>query len=335
MLAATVASVLADSDYADLEVVVVDDGSSDGSADGLDDDERVRVIRGSELGAPVARNLGAAHARGEYLVFLDAHCRVSPGWLDVLIGALAPPDVAIAAPSITRLDEPEPRGCGMTWISPRLETAWLEWPAGQPPSEVPFAPGGCQAFRARTFGLVGRYDDGMTRWGFEDIEISLRAWLLGYRVIGAPAATVAHHFRESRGFDVGVLFNYLRLLHLHFAPWRIERAIAAIGDYPGLERALAELATSDAPALRAELEAVRVRDDDWFFGVMTPHLEVFQAAPARPSGTARPAPLVGRRRRLLALAGLPDEGDVDVRQRVEARRASDLQLARAGEAERD
>jgi glycosyltransferase involved in cell wall biosynthesis len=274
MLHRTVASVLGDSSYPHIEVVVVDDGSTDGSCDGLGDGERVRVLRGRELGAPGARNLGALHARGEYLVFLDAHCRVAPDWLEALITAMAPPDVAIVAPSITRLGAPEPRGCGMTWINNKLDTAWIE-PVDDRPSEVPFAPGGCQAYRAQTFDLVGRFDDGMTLWGFEDIEISLRAWLLGYRVLGAPAATVAHDFREQRDFDVpdlGVVFNFLRLIHLHFAPWRIERAVRAVGTYSSLQPALGRLADSDVLKLRAELEAVRVFDDDWFFTVFMPHL---------------------------------------------------------------
>ena len=275
MLRSTVASVLDDTAYSPIEVVVVDDGSTDDSCLGLDGDDRVRIVRGHELGAPGARNLGAAHARGEYLVFLDAHCRVSADWLDVLVGALDPPDVAIVGPTFTKLDASEPRGCGMTWTSPQLETAWIVPPVDGRPSEVPLAPGGCQAYRARTFELVGRFDDGMTRWGFEDVEISLRAWLLGYRVLGASGATVAHHFRDQRGFDVpneGVLFNYLRLVHLHFAPWRIEAAIRAIGPYPGLDDALADLARSDVLELRAELEAVRVRTDDWFFALMAPSI---------------------------------------------------------------
>lgn len=290
MLHRTVASVLDDSAHRHVEVLVVDDGSTDGSCDRLRPDGRLRLLRGRELGAPLARNLGAAHARGDYLMFLDAHCDVSPGWLDALMEALAPADVAIASPAFTRLEAPEPRGCGMTWINARLETAWIEPPDHGRPAEVPFAPGGCQAFRAETFRRVGRFDDGMTRWGFEDIEISLRAWLLGYRVMGAPMATVAHHFRERRGFDVpdlGVLFNYLRMVHLHFAPWRIDAAIDALGPYPSLGHALAQLARSDVLQLRAELEAVRVRSDDWFFAALAPHLEPTAPRAPRRSGSGR------------------------------------------------
>lgn len=275
LLRATVTSVLEDSAYPDLEVVVVDDGSTDGAPEALRADPRLRILRLGAAGLSKARNAGAALALGEYLVFLDAHCAVSPGWLDPLLEALGPADVAVVGPSVTPLEAPGPRACGMTWVNRRLETAWFDPPGGDDPYEVPFVPGGCQAYRARTFELVGRFDEGMRLWGYEDIEICLRAWLLGYRVAGAPAATVAHLFKEQRDFEVpdyGVLLNYLRLVHLHFAPRRAEAAIGAIGAYPALGRALREVRTAELLERRAELEAVRVHDDDWFFETFMPSL---------------------------------------------------------------
>ncbi len=275
LLRATVASVLEDTSYPDLEVVVVDDGSTDGGPDALPADARVRVLRLGGAGLSKARNAGAALAIGEYLVFLDAHCTVSSDWLEALIEALGPAGVAVAGPSVTPLDAPGPLACGMTWVNRRLETAWFDPPGGDLPYEVPFVPGGCQAYKARTFELVGRFDEGMRLWGYEDIEICVRAWLLGYRVAGAPAATVAHLFKEQRDFEVpvyGVLVNYLRLVHLHFAPWRVEAATRAIGDYPSLGRALREVRTAELLERRAELEAVRVHDDDWFFETFMPRL---------------------------------------------------------------
>ena len=63
------------SDYRDLEVILVDDGSTDGSGDLCDlwaaRDQRVEVIHQANAGIAGARNAGMAAARGEYLLFVD------------------------------------------------------------------------------------------------------------------------------------------------------------------------------------------------------------------------------------------------------------------------
>ena len=83
MLSMTVENILEVTAFPSIEVIVVDDGSTDGSCDAYRDTIKpVRVITSNQLGIPRARNLGAEEARGEYVLFIDAHCKVSANWID-------------------------------------------------------------------------------------------------------------------------------------------------------------------------------------------------------------------------------------------------------------
>jgi glycosyltransferase involved in cell wall biosynthesis len=77
------------------EVIVADDGSTDGSpalAGGLDG---VRLVRAEGRGAYAARNTAIAAAKGEILAFTDADCAPEPDWLHTLVGELEDPSVAV------------------------------------------------------------------------------------------------------------------------------------------------------------------------------------------------------------------------------------------------
>src|SRR5262245_13454924 len=70
----------------DHEIIVVDNGSTDGTAAVLASfGDRVRVLTEPTRGASAARNRGIRHARGRVIAFTDADCTVEPGWLAALV----------------------------------------------------------------------------------------------------------------------------------------------------------------------------------------------------------------------------------------------------------
>lgn len=271
MLSMTIESIARHSEGLDYEIVVVDDGSTDGSVAAIRGHQngRLKIVRGGRLGVARARNLGARHTRGEYLVFMDAHCRVSPGWLGGLGEALSHPEVGLVGPSFTKLETPHPSGCGMYWTDYSLDPCWFETPDSADCYEAPLTTGACQVFRREVFDALGGYDAGFTRWGFEDVEMCLRTWLLGYRVAVQPRVTIAHYFREARDNytvdDGEVTYNFLRMVYLHFSPTRIRLVCHAASGNPYIPAAQERLADSDVFDCRRRMVARRVRDDEWFF----------------------------------------------------------------------
>ena len=91
-------SVLAQS-FTDFELILVDDGSTDGSGDICDEyseqDDRVRVIRQENGGVSRARNIGIKASRGKYISFVDSDDYVEPDYLAVLISGIKNVDLAI------------------------------------------------------------------------------------------------------------------------------------------------------------------------------------------------------------------------------------------------
>jgi cellulose synthase/poly-beta-1,6-N-acetylglucosamine synthase-like glycosyltransferase len=80
-------ALAASGDATAFEVIVVDDASSDETAERMREIAGVRYLRNAtNLGFIGASNAGAAIARGDYLVFLNNDTAVQPGWLDALIG---------------------------------------------------------------------------------------------------------------------------------------------------------------------------------------------------------------------------------------------------------
>jgi GT2 family glycosyltransferase len=250
------------------EILIVDDGSADGSTAFLDAGaSRARLIRVSGYGVARARNCGARQAANDILVWADAHVTMPADWWRPMVDLLRDPRVGAVGPAIHDASLTHRRGFGQRVQGADLSLEWLVRQDDRP-YHVPVLPGGFWALRRETFLQTSGFDEGMNCWGSEDSELSLRLWLLGFELLVVPEIEIGHLFRTAHPYPVEwkwVLANRLRMAFVHFAEDRIERVAGALEDYDDFVPALRLTLASDFAWRRADYALRRVRDDAWYF----------------------------------------------------------------------
>lgn len=224
-------------DHPGLAVVVVDNGSTDGSPDAValafPDVHLLRQPR--NLGVAGGRNAGIAYALTaldpDWLLFIDDDTLLAPDSVAELVAAgRGSPGIGLVAPkAYRRPGEPSLVSAGGMRFNPYLGAAWDvaagEVDRGQHdrPRDVEACPGFAFFVRRAVIDQVGRFDEGFNPYGWEDVELSLRAGGAGWRLVYAPRAVV-HHLggRAGRGpvgsYERHKVAKMLRLLRLHATP---------------------------------------------------------------------------------------------------------------------
>lgn len=176
-------------EYPAFEVIVVDDGSTDGTAS-IAKEYGVDVISTPNRGLSSARNTGIRAAQGEIVAFIDGDAYPDPHWLTYMAAAFATTQHAgIAGPNVA------PPGDG--WFADCVDNA-----PGNPTHVLlsddvaEHIPGCNMAFRKRHLEAIGGFDTRFRTAG-DDVDVSWRlqekGWTLGFH----PSAMVWHHRRNS------------------------------------------------------------------------------------------------------------------------------------------
>lgn len=238
--------------YGDLELILVDDGSTDGSPAFLQElaaaDPRARFVStGWNRGIAAARNAGLSSARGAYLAFLDNDAIPARDWLSILVERLrSDRAIGACASRVMFADRPDivdsvgsvlnrlayGTNVGMHELAEFLEL----------PQELMYATGNGMAVRREAIEKVGLFDEGYHRYGEDDSDMGVRLRAAGYRIVPEPRALISHLHGYSRTHP-GMTFweerNRIRFVLKHYT-W-----------YEWPRFAIGELLSHNRSALRA------------------------------------------------------------------------------------
>jgi GT2 family glycosyltransferase/glycosyltransferase involved in cell wall biosynthesis len=217
------------------EVIVVDDGSSDGTAAHLAGIAGVRVVAlATNGGFAKACNAGAREARAERLLFLNDDTVPLAGWLEPMLAALER-DESIGAVG-SRLLFPgasviQHAGIELGDRAPRNRLRLFPADVEEAAVDrfVEAVTGACLLIRRALFENVGGFDEGFLN-GCEDVDLCLRIQELGRRVLYCAASVLIHHESATRDMDDAAreVANLERLMR-RWPGWRtrgVEPALA-------------------------------------------------------------------------------------------------------------
>jgi glycosyltransferase involved in cell wall biosynthesis len=257
----------------DLEFIVADDRSEDGSTEalqaefpGLD----LRIVSAPErLGVARSRNLAARAARGDILFITDGHVEFCDGW-DSIVLKHVHPSIMLAA----TIKDIETRfsGYGCRLVVPFMGTYWnVGPPKGVHPVQIASSAG--TVLYRETFHKLGGYDEGMLIYGGAEPEFSVRAWLSGLEIHNVTSLTVGHRFKpeEQRELLIAsrrtfIVHNNLRFGLLYLGDEMALRMIRLLAwEFPAhASEAFQMVESSDVFERRAHLEAALTYSFRWF-----------------------------------------------------------------------
>lgn len=197
-------SVLTLSDYPNLEVILVDNASTDETLEELERferrDQRVRVIRNEEnLGFAAGNNVGIVASTGDYVILLNNDTYVTRGWVrDLIRPLMQDPDLGLVGPLTNNIGNEQKINIHysdmqqMASVSRRFTRRRLR--QRFPTENLAFF---CVALSRKTIDRVGLLDEAYGRGFFEDDDYCQRVSAAGMKIAVADDVFVHHHLSAS------------------------------------------------------------------------------------------------------------------------------------------
>jgi cellulose synthase/poly-beta-1,6-N-acetylglucosamine synthase-like glycosyltransferase len=180
------------------EVIVVDDGSTDRTAEVVREFEEVKLISIPRSGPGKARNVGAKAARGKFLLFTDADCVPTKDWIDEMIAPLLKDKEVVGVGGAYKTLNKEStiaRFVGYEIERRHEKLAKLKY--------IDFVGTFSAAYRKDIFLKFGGFDESFPMASGEDIEFSFRVVRAGHKLVFNRRARVFHRHPDS-------LFKFLK-----------------------------------------------------------------------------------------------------------------------------
>ena len=201
----TVSSIEAlDFDPSAFELIVVDDGSDDGTKEYFEDYRRRTGLSFSYVwqknkGPAAARNAGLRLAKGEFIAFTDSDCIVDRNWLNMLVSGFTSPNIAVVGGSV--------RGVGEDIFSQYFEYAGI-YNTRIVGENVIYVLTLNACYRRNVILELDGFSERFRKPGGEDPELCIRIKKKHYAIQYSSAAVVYHHHKSTFKSFLRTFHNY-------------------------------------------------------------------------------------------------------------------------------